>query len=69
MKYDSLRKLDRNHSIIWYHTQFPGMSWAEIGSRFEITRQAAQAAYNRTVANDRARAALNPSQSGEGDVN
>jgi len=68
MKHDSLRKLDRNRSIAWYHAQFPEMSWAEIGARFEITRQAAQAAYNRTVANDRARAALNPSQSGEGDV-
>ena len=68
MKHDSLRKLDRNRELVECHQDNPDLSWDEIGAWFEITRQAAQAAYKRTIANDRARAALNPSQSGGGNV-
>lgn len=39
MKYDSLRKLERNHDIIEFRRQYPELSLAEIAKKFSVSRQ------------------------------
>ncbi len=39
MRYDKLRKTDRNNAIIEYHKAHPGLSLREIAKAFNITRQ------------------------------
>ena len=41
MKYDSLRKLNRNKSLYEYYLNNPGLSYKEIGDAFNISRQRA----------------------------
>lgn len=38
-KYDSLRKTGRNQAVIRMHKESPGLSLAEIGQQFGISRQ------------------------------
>lgn len=37
MKYDSMRKIERNEMVIEYYHAHPELSLNEIGKRFEIT--------------------------------
>ena len=45
VKYDSIRKLDRNAALLAFKDANPAASWAAIGARFAISRQRAQAIY------------------------
>jgi len=49
MKYDALRKVERNVELVQLRDRHPTWSWSDIAEQFHISRQCAHAIYMRAT--------------------